>query len=99
MLKENNISQVPVFSDNKLVGVLDESDLILPLATGKLKPTEPIIHLIQGSIVWVDMTDDLESLSNHLQKGFVALVKDSKENLHILTKIDLLEYMSENLNM
>ncbi len=99
MLKENSISQVPVFSDQKLVGVLDESDLILPLATGKLKPTEPIIHLIKGSIVWVDMTDDLESLSNHLQKGFVALVKDSKENLHILTKIDLLEYMSENLNM
>ncbi len=99
MLKANSISQVPVFSDDKLVGVLDESDLILPLATGKLKPTEPIIHLIKGAIVWVEMTDDLESLSEHLQKGFVALVKDSNEKLHILTKIDLLEYMSEHLNM
>lgn len=99
MLKDNGISQVPVFSDQKLVGVLDESDLILPLATGKLKPTEPIIHLIKGSIVWADIHDDLESLSNHFQKGFIALVKDGDEKLHILTKIDLLEYISGHLSI
>lgn len=99
LLKDNGISQVPVFSDQKLVGVLDETDLILPLATGKLKPTEPIIHLIKGSIVWVDGHDNLQSLSDHFQKGFVALVKDEKDKLHILTKIDLLEYISTHLNM
>lgn len=99
MLKDNGISQVPVFSDDKLVGVLDETDLILPLATGKLKPNEPIIHLIKGSIVWVETHDNLESLSEHFQKGFIALVKDSNEKLHILTKIDLLAYISENFNI
>lgn len=97
LLKDNGISQVPVFSDDELVGVLDETDLILPLATGKLKPTEPIIHLIRGSIVWVNSHDDLESLSEHFQKGFVALLKDQNEKLHIITKIDLLEFMSEHL--
>ncbi|MEM7647317.1 MAG: CBS domain-containing protein, partial [Pseudomonadota bacterium] len=97
LLKENGISQVPVFSDQKLVGVLDETDLILPLATGKLKPTEPIIHLIKGSIVWVDPSDSLESLSNHFQKGFVALLKGEDEKIHIITKIDLLEFISEHL--
>ncbi|MCJ8277592.1 MAG: pyridoxal-phosphate dependent enzyme [Bdellovibrionales bacterium] len=98
LLKENGISQVPVFSDNELVGILDESDLILPLATGKLKPEEPIIHLIKGSIVWVNGNDDLESLSDHFQKGFIALLKDEQEKLHIITKIDLLEYISKHLN-
>lgn len=98
LLKDNGISQVPVFSDNKLVGVLDETDLILPLATGRLKPTEPIIHLIKGSIVWVEETDDLDSLSNHFQKGFVALLKDKKDQLHIITKIDLLEFISQHFN-
>ena len=99
LLKDNGISQVPVFSDEKLVGVLDESDLILPLATGKLKPEEPIIHLVKGSILWVNPHDDLESLSEHFQKGFIALVKDEHEKLHILTKIDLLEFISEHLNI
>ncbi len=98
LLKDKGISQVPVFSDQKLVGLLDESDLILPLATGKLKPNEPIIHLIKGNIVWVEENDDLQSLSNHFQKGFVALLKDQKGKLHIITKIDLLEFMSQHLN-
>jgi cystathionine beta-synthase len=97
LLKENGISQVPVFSDNELVGVLDETDLILPLATGKLKPTEPIIHLVKGSIVWVNENDTLETLSNHFQKGYVALLKDRDDKLFIITKIDLLEFMSEHL--
>ena len=97
LLKENSISQVPVFSDGKLVGILDETDLILPLATGKLKPTEPIIHLIKGSIVWVDLRDNLESLSNHFQEGYVALIKDESDKMHIITKIDLLEFMSNHL--
>ena len=98
LLKENGISQVPVFSGNELMGILDESDLIMPLATGKLKPTEPIIHLVKGSIVWVHEDDDLESLSNHFQKGFIALLKDDSGKLHIITKIDLLEFISSHMS-
>jgi cystathionine beta-synthase len=98
LLKDNNISQVPVYSDGQIVGILDESDLIFPLATGKLKPTEPIIHLIKGNIIWVDLEDTLESLSNHFQKGFIALVKDPAQKTRLITKIDLLDFMSHFLN-
>jgi cystathionine beta-synthase len=98
LLKENNISQVPVFSDKQLVGILDETDLILPLATGKLKPNEPIIHLIKGNIIWVDLDDTLESLSQHFQQGFIALVKDGEGKTRLITKIDLLDYISHHLN-
>lgn len=97
LLKENNISQVPVYSDNQIVGILDESDLIFPLATGKLKPQEPIIHLIKGNIIWVDLDDTLENLSNHFQKGFIALVKDTAGKTRLITKIDLLDFMSNFL--
>jgi len=98
LLKKNNVSQVPVFSDGKIVGILDESDLIEPLAAGKLKPDEPIIHLVRGSLAWVKENDTLEDLSNHLKKGFVALVeKDS--GVELITKIDLLEFMGEYLNV
>lgn len=96
LLRENNVSQVPVFSDGKIVGILDESDLIEPLAAGKLKPEEPIIHLVKGSIVWVQESDTLEHLSSHLKKGFVALVEKG-ENIELITKIDLLEFMGDYL--
>ncbi|MBY0314339.1 MAG: pyridoxal-phosphate dependent enzyme [Bdellovibrionales bacterium] len=98
LLKKHNISQVPVFSDKELVGILDESDLILPLATGKLKPNEPIIHLIKGNVVWVGLEDTLEELSLHMQQGYIALVKDRQGKPHIVTKIDLLDFISHHLN-
>ena len=94
MFKDHGISHIPVFSDSELVGVLDESDLIVPLATGQLKPAEPIIHLVKGSVVWVNEEDDLESLYNHFQKGFIALLKDKDGKLRIITKIDLLDFMT-----
>jgi len=97
LLKDNNISQVPVYSDKQIVGILDESDLIFPLATGKLKPSEPIIHLIKGNIIWVELDDTLENLSNHFQKGFIALVKDHRGATRLITKIDLLDFMSHFL--
>lgn len=98
LLKKHNISQIPVFSDNQLVGILDESDLILPLATRKLKPEEPIIHLIKGNVVWAEPTDSLEELSLKLQQGYIALIKQGTSQMHIITKIDLLDYISHHLN-
>ncbi|MCB9073870.1 MAG: pyridoxal-phosphate dependent enzyme [Bdellovibrionaceae bacterium] len=97
LLKKHNISQVPVYSEGEIVGILDESDLIFPLATGKLKADEPIIHLVKGNIIWVEEDDNLESLSDHFQKGFIALVKDSSGTTRLITKIDLLDFISNNV--
>lgn len=94
-LKSNGISQVPVYSDNKLVGLLDEGDLLIPLTEGRLKPLDPIIHLIRGTILEVNLEDSLMKLSQVFQEGYVALVKDSTGHHQIITKIDLLEYMGQ----
>ncbi len=94
-LKENNISQVPVYSDGKLVGLLDESDLLIPLTTEKLKPNDPIIHLVKGTIIEVRADEVLARLSELFQEGYVALVRDGSNQLQIITKIDLLDFLGE----
>lgn len=98
LLKEHKISQVPVFSDDNLMGIVDESDLIQPLVQGTLKADEPVIHLVKGSILWVDPTETLQALNEHFQKGYIALVKGEGEEMRIITKIDLLEYMGSHLS-
>ena len=96
LFKKHGISHVPIFSEGKLVGVLNESDLILPLTTGQLKPTEPVIHLVKGSVVWVNEEDSLELLLEHFNNGFIALLKNKDGKLHIITKIDLLDFMTKH---
>lgn len=94
-MKSAGISQVPVYSNGQIVGILDESDLLEPIVSGKLKINEPIIHLVKGSIVFVNQNEDLSTLNDHFLKGYVALVQES-DKIHIITKIDLLQYLGEN---
>lgn len=97
-MKKAGISQVPVYSNEKIVGVLDEGDLLDPLVKGTLKANEPIIHLVKGSIVFVDLHDNLSQVNDLLLKGFAALVQD-KEKVDIITKIDLLQFLGEMNNL
>jgi len=97
VMKDNGISQLPVFSDDAVVGVLDETDLILPLANGSLQPSDPIIHLVKGTVIWAKPQQSLQSLSEQLEQGFVALVEDDNDELRIIAKIDFLDYLGEHL--
>lgn len=93
-MRSASISQVPVFSNGHVVGILDESDLLEPLVAGKLKPNEPIIHLVKGNLIYVEPEQDLATLNDSLLKGYVALVKKTS-GLDIITKIDLLQYLGD----
>ncbi len=94
-MRKAGVSQVPVFSNNQVIGILDESDLLEPLVSGKLKPTEPIIHLVKGNLMFIDSSQDLATLNDTLIKGYVALIKDNNK-LHVVTKIDLLQYLGDH---
>ncbi len=95
LLKENSLSQMPVMEGEKVVGLVDESDLLLPLASGKIKPTDSILNFVKDSILFVDWEDKLKTLSELFQKGYVALVKNPHGRIEIVTKIDLIDYLSK----
>ncbi|MCC6277149.1 MAG: cystathionine beta-synthase [Oligoflexia bacterium] len=96
-MKEKSISQLPVFSDGQLTGVIDESDLILPLVNGLIKPSDRILSFIKGSVIMVDLDEKLKTLTDLFNKGFVALTKDEHGKLRIVTKIDFISYLGERL--
>lgn len=96
-MKEHGVSQLPVFTEGQLSGVIDESDLIHPLVSGLVKPSDRILNFMRGTVVMVELTDTLQKLSDMFAKGFVALVKDQKGKLRIITKIDFISYLGERL--
>ena len=99
LLKENGISQLPVFADSQqkeLIGVVDEGDLLLPLANGMVKPTDPILSFIKGTVLMVEWDDPLQKLADLFSRGYVALVRSPTKSLHLLTKIDLIEYLGNH---
>jgi len=95
LLKKYGISQVPVFSEDKkeLIGLIDESDLLFPLASGHIKAEDPVLNFIKGSILFVDWDDKLQKLAELFAKGYVALVKSPRGEMSLVTKIDLIDYL------
>ncbi len=96
ILKDRSLSQLPVIQDGKLIGVVDESDLLFPLASGRVKPTDPILSFVKGSVIMVDLDEPLQKLTELFAQGYVALVNDRNKKLRIITKIDLIEFLSKN---
>ncbi|MBK9293595.1 MAG: cystathionine beta-synthase [Oligoflexia bacterium] len=96
-MQEHGVSQLPVFTEGQLSGVIDESDLIRPLVSGLVKPSDRILNFMRGTVVMVELEDTLQKLSDMFAKGYVALVKDQKQKLRIITKIDFISYLGERL--
>jgi len=99
LFKERGISQVPVFSDDvkkELIGVVDEGDLLFPLANGLVKPTDPVISFIKGTVVMVEWDEKLQKLADLFAKGYVALTRSPQGKLHLVTKIDLIDYLGSH---
>lgn len=96
-MKEHGVSQLPVFTEGQLSGVIDEGDLIHPLVSGLVKPTDRILNFMKGSVIMVEPADSLKKLSDMFEKGYVALVKDAAGKLRIITKIDFISYLGQRL--
>ena len=95
LFKEYRVSQLPVLDGDTVVGLVDESDLLFPLAKGEIKPTDGIINFVKDKILFVEMDDNLQKLADMFQDGYVALCYDASKKLHVITKIDLIDFLSE----
>lgn len=95
LLKKHRFSQLPVMDNGDVIGLIDETDLLMPLASGEIKPTDSIINFVKDNIIFLDKDEKLQKLADLFQAGYVALVYDDTKKLHVITKIDLIDYLSK----
>ena len=94
-MKTYDISQIPVLSDNKIVGIVDESDLLSALYSQDCNfRTVSIDKIMTTKLTKFLPNGTLDPLIDVLNKGFVAIIEDKNEVFHgIITKIDLINYL------
>jgi cystathionine beta-synthase len=94
-MKTYDISQIPVLHDNKIVGIVDESDLLSALYSKDYNYHEiSISEIMTTKLIKVSPSASLDTLVEILNKGFVAIVEDRNEFFHgIITKIDLINFL------
>ena len=95
-LKQLGISQLPVVEKGKLRGVIGEIDLLRHLVSGGQKASgSTIAALVESDYATVTPDTKLELLQGVLADARAAIVMERDAVVGIVTKIDLIEYLSK----
>jgi cystathionine beta-synthase len=92
-MKLYDVSQLPVVEADRLVGILDESDLLLAVAESAERFSEPVSSAMVTELTEVDVRAEVSELMPIFEKDFVAIVKDGARFLGLITRVDLLHYL------
>ena len=96
LMRQKGISQLPVIDHDRLVGMVSEMDLLMHLShgadhSGKTK----VAAVMSRSVPTVELATPISVLQVMLmQSGKAVVVDQSHKPQHILTNIDLVEWLS-----
>ncbi len=97
LMKDHGVSQVPVIDDERLVGIVTESDLLSKLATGSATSSSAAAEVMFRDVRTVHVHDDAGVLRELFAKHYAAVVLDDEERVAgVLTEIDLVEYLTRS---
>ncbi len=96
-MKLYEVSQLPVLEGNRVVGMIDESDLLLAAIDDETRLRLPVRDFMSTRLQTVDVRTPVRELLTLLDKGFVPIVMDGQEFVGLITRIDLLNHLRRKL--
>jgi cystathionine beta-synthase len=88
-----DVSQVPVLDQGKLVGLLDESDVLVRVQDGVGSFREPVRTAMTDRLETLQPSATIDAVRNVLDSGKVTIVMDGTEFVGLITRVDLLNYL------
>ena len=92
-MKMYDVSQLPVMDGDRIVGIVDESDVLLHVYGDEKRFLDPVSTAMVSKLDQLDVTASMESLLPVFDRGHVAIVMDGTKFLGLITRIDLLNYL------
>lgn len=92
-MKLYEISQLPVMDGDRIVGILDESDVLLHVYGDEARFREPVSSAMVSKLDFLDVKSPVEALLPVFDRGQVAIVTEGDTFLGLITRIDLLNYL------
>src|SRR5437773_11945151 len=92
-MKLYDVSQLPVLRDGRIVGIVDEEDILLEVYDNPDHFNEPVTEAMESHLVTVPPSASVEQLMEIFKRGMVAIVVDGEEFLGLITRIDMLNWL------
>jgi cystathionine beta-synthase len=99
-MRRADVSQLPVLDDGKLVGIIDESD-ILEKVEGSYEGrwdrfNAPVNSAMTSELHTLQAKQSLDALLPVFERGEVAIVFDGDEFVGLITRVDLINHLRRN---
>jgi cystathionine beta-synthase len=99
-MRSNDVSQLPVIRDGRLVGILDESDIVHIMNTDEITRKErfamPVSSAMTRDLDTVQGTESLDALIPLFDRDRVANVLDGETFVGLIARVDLINHLSLN---
>ena len=97
-MKLYDVSQLPVLDGDKIVGIVDESDILIHVAGDhERRFSEPVRKAMTAKLEMVEPSVPLDALMPIFDAGRVAIVSDANTFLGLITRIDLLNHLRRKM--
>ena len=93
----HDISQLPVMEDRRIIGLLDEEDILVRVIGDSTRFDDTVREAMTERLETVDASSPVEALLPIFEQGRVAIVMDGDQFLGLITRIDLLNYLRRRL--
>jgi cystathionine beta-synthase len=95
-MRSADVSQLPVLKDGRLVGLLDESDVLFAAERETERDERfrrPVYSAMATRLNTIQVRESLESLLPVFERDEVALVMDGRDFQGVITRIDLINHL------
>ncbi len=89
-MRASDVSQLPVLKDDKLVGIVDEEDLLLNVYSDEKLFSEEIGSIMVSKLDTLDVHANEKDLYKTLSEGKIAIIFDKEKFLGFITRVDLI---------
>ncbi|MFT4178098.1 MAG: pyridoxal-phosphate dependent enzyme [Thermomonas sp.] len=92
-MKLYDVSQLPVMEGERIVGIVDESDVLLHVYGDEARFRDPVSTAMVSKLDKVGVQAPIESLLPVFDRGHVAIVMEGERFIGLITRIDLLNFL------
>ena len=92
-MKLYDVSQLPVMEGDRIVGIVDESDVLLHVYGDEARFRDPVATAMVSKLDKVNVGAPIEALLPVFDRGHVAIVMEGERFIGLITRIDLLNYL------
>ena len=100
VFKEKGFSQIPVVDAGRLAGILTESDLLHVMVAGGATADTSVAEVMERKVSTISPNASTSGLTEIFDRGEVGVVVDDTMAVQgILTKLDLIDYLTKSPGM